>query len=68
MPNECERLNNCSFFKKHRDGKELACRGFIQQYCKGPKQAECKRKEYLAQHGSPPPDDMMPTGMMMVTA
>ena len=65
MSEECELLDKCVFFKKHGATKELACRGFAQQYCKGPKQGECKRKEYRATHGTPPDDDMLPTGRMI---
>jgi hypothetical protein len=27
---------------------------------------QCKRKECLKAHGTPPPDDMMPSGRMIV--
>jgi hypothetical protein len=65
MAQDCELLNTCGFFKKHGATKELACRGFVQQYCKGPKQNACKRKEYRRQNGAPPSDDMMPSGQMI---
>jgi hypothetical protein len=28
-------------------------------------QNQCKRKEYKLKHGTPPPDNMMPNGLMM---
>jgi hypothetical protein len=62
MAQECELLDKCGFFKKYQNTKELTCKGFIRQYCTGPKMDECKRKEYRKQHGQPPPDDMMPPG------
>lgn len=62
MVQECELLATCGFFKKYQATKDLACKGFIAQYCKGPKMNQCKRKEYLAEHGRPASDDMMPTG------
>ena len=65
MDIECKFLATCGFFKKYQASKQLACRGFIRQYCRGPKKDECKRKLYRAEHGSSPPDDMMPTGHMM---
>ena len=62
MPQECEKLTMCGFFKKYGEVKDLACRGFINQYCLGDKMNECKRKEYSKKHGQAPSDDMMPTG------
>jgi len=65
MAAECELLAKCGFFKKYAESKDLACRGFIRQYCRGDGQASCKRKEYRQKHGSPPSDDMMPSGQLM---
>ena len=66
MSQECELLPTCGFFKAHEATNDLACKGFIRQFCRGPRMAECKRKEYRAKHGTPPPDDMMPNGNMLV--
>ena len=63
MSQECEKLTMCGFFKKYGEVKDLACRGFINQYCKGDKMNECKRKEYSKKHGHAPSDDMMPPGI-----
>lgn len=68
MSQECELLETCGFFKKYQATKDLVCKGFIQQYCCGPKMNECKRKQYRQEHGSPPSDDMMPTGHMVRAA
>ncbi len=65
MEKECKLLNSCGFFKKYQLTKDLACKGFISMYCKGPKMNECKRLEYRNQYGVPPSDDMMPTGQMI---
>lgn len=62
---ECELLATCGFFKKYQDTLNLACKGFIKTYCKGELMDECKRKEYRAEHGVPPEDDMLPSGHMM---
>jgi hypothetical protein len=62
---DCELLATCGFFKKYQNTKELACRGFLAQYCRGPKQDECKRKQYRQEHGKPPPDDMLPSGQVI---
>lgn len=65
MDQECELLATCSFFKKYQESKELACRGFINQYCRGPKIDQCKRKEFREKHGYPPSEDMMPGGKLI---
>ena len=62
---QCELLAKCGFFKKYQEAKNLACKGFINKYCKGSDMDECKRKAYRKEHGEPPADDMMPNGMMM---
>ena len=67
METECKLLNTCGFFKKYQSTKNLACKGFMQQYCNGSKMAECKRLEYREKHGMPPNDDMMPTGHTCIT-
>lgn len=64
MDKECENLAKCSFFNKFNATREAACRGFISQYCQGPKQDKCKRKTYRQEHGTPPPEDMLPTGQI----
>jgi hypothetical protein len=65
MNQECEKLKTCGFFKKYQDTKELACKGFLAMYCRGAKMGECKRKAYHVVHGTPPPDDMLPSGQMI---
>ncbi|MBN1823441.1 MAG: hypothetical protein JW803_03885 [Endomicrobiales bacterium] len=63
---ECELLGTCGFFKKYGELHDVACRGFINKYCKGEKMNECQRKIFREKNGAPPPDDMMPNGQMMV--
>lgn len=62
---ECNLLGTCGFFKKYQEAQDMACRSFIKSFCKGEKMDLCKRKEYRAQHGAPPNDDMMPTGQII---
>lgn len=62
---DCELLVNCGFFRKYQHTLDLACRGFMNAYCKGAKQHECLRRQYRATHGSAPTDDMLPSGQMM---
>jgi hypothetical protein len=61
----CEYLGSCGFFKKYQTTRELACIGFIKQFCQGTLQNECKRKVYRQEHGVPPDPDMMPNGGMI---
>jgi major membrane immunogen (membrane-anchored lipoprotein) len=65
MAQECELLATCGFFKKYQNSKDMACKGFLNMYCRGPKMNQCKRKEYRNQHGQAPSDDMMPSGQMI---
>ena len=67
MVQECEFLPTCGFFKKYQETKDLACKGFISLYCKGPNMNQCKRKEYREKYGQPPADEMMPSGGMLST-
>jgi len=67
MAFECEMLTRCGFFKKYHEIKNLACKGFIRNFCMGPQMEECKRKAYRKNHGAPPSDDMMPNGQMIVS-
>lgn len=64
MAQECELLNTCGFFQKYGATQSLACKGFIKQYCKGPKMNECQRKVYRKKNGRAPSDDMLPSGGM----
>lgn len=64
---ECVRLANCGFFKKYQQTKDLACKGFLLKYCTGTLQPQCKRMAFSNLNGYPPPDDMMPTGQIMIS-
>lgn len=62
---QCELLEKCGFFVKFSNSMELACKGFIARYCKGPEMHTCERKKYRQEHGAPPPDNMLPSGKMI---
>ncbi|MBN2406315.1 MAG: hypothetical protein JXJ19_01350 [Elusimicrobia bacterium] len=62
---ECELLNVCGFFIKYMDSNNLACRSFINKYCRGDMMDRCERKKYRKEHGEAPPDNMMPSGKML---
>jgi hypothetical protein len=62
---ECPNLATCGFFRKFSQSNELAFKGFVVLFCRGPKQGVCKRKEYREAHGCAPSDAMMPNGAMI---
>lgn len=63
--NDCELLPICGFFAKYQHTTNLACRGFMNMYCRGPQQSDCRRRQFRAEHGCAPHDDMLPSGQMM---
>jgi hypothetical protein len=67
---ECKSLTTCSFVKFYENskGNDLALKGFINSYCKGQKQDDCKRKKVSRNLGGPlyVPPNMMPNGMPLV--
>jgi hypothetical protein len=62
---DCEMLSECAFFKKYSATHSAACHEVIAIYCRGSKQSECKRKEYLLTHKEAPPLNMMPGGSIL---
>lgn len=66
MP-ECENLDNCYFFIEYSENPDVDCTEIIKVYCRGPKMAECKRKEFKDKNGYPPPPDMMPDGQTITS-
>jgi hypothetical protein len=68
MNGRCMLLEKCGFFIKYQKTKEKECRGFINSFCNGIKQNECKRRIYWHKQGVLPSDDMMPTGQMIAHA
>ena len=61
----CYLLEQCGFLRKYEHTHDLACQGFMNVFCHGPKNDECARMKYRAEHGGPPEDDMLPTGQIM---
>jgi len=68
MDTNCVNLPKCGFFIKYCKTKDLACKGFIARYCKGDLMKDCIRLQYKNEHVTAPPDDMMPTGQLIVGA
>ena len=44
MAQECEKLETCGFFIKDGEVKDLACRGFVNQYCRETKWTNAKER------------------------
>jgi hypothetical protein len=65
MPEQCDLLMNCGFFKKYGKTKKLECSNFLKEYCGGFKMNKCRRKQFCEKYGRPPSDDMRPDGHMM---
>ncbi|MEL4105437.1 hypothetical protein AAFA46_01165 [Oscillospiraceae bacterium WX1] len=62
---DCANLPNCGFIKKNMGTRNLAIQGYMSKYCQSDMQNQCKRKEYKMKTGTPPPDNMLPNGLMM---
>lgn len=61
----CDMIDKCGFLVRYSPTNELACRGFVNRYCKGELKEQCKRKAYKLANGAPPPDNMLPTGIYL---
>lgn len=62
---DCELLSKCGFFNNFCKSSATA-NGFVSLYCKDAKKSEsCERKKYRKANGTPPPDNMAPTGKML---
>ena len=62
---QCELLPRCGFFKNYCQAKKVA-EWFAVIYCNDmDKSEECARKKHFKEHGSPPVDNMSPTGEML---
>jgi len=63
---KCEFLQICGFFRHYRADAGVRAATWVRMYCENvDKSKTCERKQVLAQTGSPPPDNMAPTGQML---
>jgi hypothetical protein len=66
MENSCELLDNCAFFKRFKEDGEVIRQGWINLFCQSTDKSEwCVRKQINKKTGSPPPESMAPTGLML---
>jgi len=66
MAENCELLEKCGFFNKFQGNSEVVKAGWIRAFCQTKDRSEtCKRKQIRRQTGSPPADNMAPTGKLV---
>ncbi len=62
----CELLASCGFFNRFQGNHEVVKQGWIKLYCNdGVWSEKCARKIVYRQTGTPPADNMTPTGKML---
>ena len=67
MEEKCENLAACGFFKNCRANTEVIKHGWISMFCESKEKSErCVRKKIKRETGSPPADNMSPTGDMVM--
>jgi len=63
MAETCENLDTCGFFNNYKGNSEVIKQGWIRMFCESRDKSEkCKRKQIRRETGSPPVDNMAPTG------
>ena len=66
MEKRCENLVKCGFFMNYSGNNEVIKQGWIRMYCENyDKSEKCERKKMKKKTGSPPPDNMTPTGKFL---
>ncbi|MGA2193378.1 MAG: hypothetical protein ABSG42_08410 [Nitrospirota bacterium] len=66
MEETCEFLEKCGFFINFKGNSEVIRAGWIRLFCQSKGRSEkCERKAIRRKTGSPPPDNMAPTGDMI---
>ena len=66
MSQNCEMLEKCGFFMNFKGNSEVVKKGWITIYCKNiDKSLNCERKKFRQLKGTPPADNMTPTGKIL---
>ena len=66
MAETCPNLHNCGFFKNFGGNADVIKEGWKNMYCNNLQKSDaCKRKQYKKLNGTPPPDNMAPTGKLI---
>ena len=58
-------LQSVDFSKSTKQPKTWSAKGLLYGIVVDPQMNECMRKKYRQEHGTPPSDDMMPSGKMI---
>ena len=67
MTQNCEMLKNCRFFKNYHGNSEVIREGWVSLFCESQEKSEkCKRKLIRKETGKPPPDNLSPTGKLLM--
>ena len=62
----CELLDKCRFFSTYGNNQEVVKHDWLKCYCENSINSEqCERKAIRKLTGSPPTDNMAPTGRML---
>ncbi len=63
MEDRCELLEKCGFFNNFQANSEVVKQGWIRMFCQSKERSEkCQRKKIRRETGTPPVDNMAPTG------
>jgi len=66
LSDACELLEKCGFFNNYKGNTEVVKKGWIQMFCNSIEKSErCERKKIRKKTGTPPADNMAPTGSML---
>ena len=66
MAQKCEYLDQCGFVRNFATSLESIKNSWVNLYCADIEVSElCERKKIRIQTGSPPPNNMAPTGKMI---
>lgn len=66
MPEPCEKLEKCCFLLGREDSLVSVTDGWLRLFCGSREKSEqCARKQYLTLYGTPPPDNMAPSGRLL---
>jgi len=64
MLTECEKLQECPFFKKYVDHPIFHAEGFRKFFCEGPLMEKCVRRDHQRIFGNDPCDNLAPSGIL----
>ena len=64
---KCEQIQTCKFYTNFHENPEVVKQGWIISFCSYKRRSEkCERKKQLKETGTEPPDNVAPTGTIML--